>query len=324
MRQLSHYAPHEWLRGVPLAHRLRRARNVMVDRIYRRRRAPGQAELVRQLTGHDGALAFTVAFNMPEAIELLLAAMARFVPDTPLVVCDNSSDPEARRRNAAICAAHAGAPAVFYCDMPPVPIKGGRNGSRSHAVALNWIFHNLIRPAAPRVFALLDHDLLPLQRMDLASRVEDVSCYGMVREAEGAWYLWPGYSVFNFSAVGHLPLDFGTDTPLGLDTGGQNWSVLYNRLDRAACTAPMKPMYVVDPRDGSQDHHLLVDGWLHAGGAGHGGAGAFAAVRRAYEADPEGLLAALVPIPPPRGKGRKREDEQDGRHEGGEVKPAAG
>ncbi|MGQ3671525.1 hypothetical protein ACT6QG_03900 [Xanthobacter sp. TB0136] len=294
MRQLNHYAVSEWLTGVPLAHRLRRARNVVVDRIYRDRKAPGQEELVQRLRQHREGLAFTVAFNMPEAISLLIAAMGRFTPDMPLVVCDNSSDPEARVRNAAICAAHQGPPFIAYCDLPPVPFKGGRNGSRSHAVALNWIFHNLVRPVAPRVFALLDHDLVPLERVDLRALVADRPCYGMVRSEGDAWYLWPGYCVFNFEKVGHLPLDFGTDTPLGLDTGGQNWSVLYRHLDRAACSALIRPMRVPDPLHGLSDHYLMVDSWLHAGGAGHGGELAFAAVRRAYENDPEGLLANLV------------------------------
>ncbi len=296
MRQLQHYTAQEWLTGTPLAHRLRRARNVMVDRIYRRHRAPGQDELVERLRQHGNGLAFTVAFNMPEAIELLIEAMGRFMPDMPLVVCDNSSDPEARARNAAICAAHQGPPFVAYCDMPTAPFKGGRNGSRSHAVALNWIFHNLIRPAAPRMFALLDHDLLPLAPVDLPALVANRACYGMVRSEGDAWYLWPGYSVFNFGKVGHLPLDFGTDTPLGLDTGGQNWSVLYRHLNRAECSADVRPMRVVDPLHGMTDHYLMVDDWLHAGGAGHGGELAFAAVRRAYEQDPEGLRESLIKV----------------------------
>ncbi|MGE4372596.1 MAG: hypothetical protein AB7E29_06780 [Xanthobacter sp.] len=302
MRDFRDYQLRDWLKGVPLFHRLRRARNRTVDRIYRRRVAPGQAELVARLRGHEGAMAFTVAFNMPEAVELLMDAMARFLPETPLVVCDNSSRAEARAAIAAACAARG----VAYCDMPASPYQVGRNGSRSHAVALNWIYHNLIRPAAPRVFALLDHDLLPLQRMDLCARVATTPCYGMVRTHNQAWYLWPGYCVFDFRSVGHLPLDFGTDTPLGLDTGGQNWSVLYRNLDQAACTAPMAPMYVRDPLTGSRDHHLLVDGWLHAGGAGHGGESAFASVQRAYAANPEGFLVALEPVPQGRGKGRNR------------------
>lgn len=293
MRDLSDYSLADWLAGAPVAHRLRRARNMLVDRIYRKRRAEGQDELVRRLAGADGPLAFTVAFNMPEAIALLLDAMARYLPRTPLVVCDNSSRPEARAAIAGLCAGRG----VAYCALPPSPYRGGRNGSRSHAVALNWILANLIRPAAPKVFALIDHDLIPLAPVDLAAKVARQPCYGMVRTAtEGpAWYLWPGYSVFDFAAVKDLPLDFGTDTPLTLDTGGQNWSALYRRLDRDALAwAQVRTVFVSDGETGTVESHLMADGWLHAGGAGHGWRDrAFGNVRRAFEADPDGLYAGL-------------------------------
>lgn len=294
MRELNDYAPREWLTGAPLAHRLRRLRNRMVDRLYRGRAAPDQGALVRRIAAHGAPVAFTVAFNMPQAIALLAEAMTRFAPQTLLVVCDNSSDPQARAEIARLCAGRG----LPYCSLPPSPYRGGRNGSRSHAVALNWILANLIRPAAPPVFALLDHDLIPLAPVDFAAQVAGQPCYGMVREATrgAAWYLWPGYSVFDFAAVRDLPLDFGTDTPLTLDTGGQNWGVLYRHLDRAALTwAQVRRVFVRDVRTGAPEPHLLADSWLHAGGAGHGWRdGSFENVRVAYLADPEGVLARLT------------------------------
>ncbi|MFG1477138.1 hypothetical protein V5F53_00570 [Xanthobacter sp. V4C-4] len=293
MRALKDYPLSHWLVGAPLAHRLRRLRNTLVDRIYRRRRAPGQEALVRALADQGGTLAFTVAFNTPEAVALLMQAMARHLPGTPLVVCDNSTQAEARAAIAALCAARG----VAYCALPPSPYRGGRNGSRSHAVALNWILANLIRPAAPKVFALIDHDLIPLAPVDLAATVARQPCYGMVRTAtEGpGWYLWPGYSVFDYEAVKDLPLDFGTDTPLTLDTGGQNWGVLYRGLDRDALSwATVRTVFVSDAETGTAEPHLMADAWLHAGGAGHGWRDrAFNAVRKAFEADPDGLYGRL-------------------------------
>lgn len=299
MRDLADYAFPEWLTAAPLVHRLRRARNVVVDRIYARRRAPGQDAVVARIAAERAPLvAFTVAFNLPEAIDFLAEAMARFLPGTPLVVCDNSTDPDARAAIAALCAERD----LAYCPLPPSPYRGGRNGSRSHGVALNWILANLIRPAAPRAFALLDHDLIPLEPTDLAGRLAGQPCYGLVRHGEGhrAWYLWPGYSVFDVAAVKDLPLDFGTDTPLTLDTGGQNWDVLYRRLDLAALrTASRRRVHLADPETGENEPFLLTDGWLHVGGAGHrgGGAGALRRLRRAYAADPDGLLARLRASP---------------------------
>lgn len=296
MRALKDYTPAQWLAAAPAIHRLRRGRNLLVDRIYRRRAAPGQAELVARLRGSDApALAFTIAFNLPQAVALLADGMAHFLPGIPLVVCDNSSRPEARTAIAALCAARG----LAYCSLPPAPLKGGVNGSRSHAVALNWVLHNLIRPAAPKVFALLDHDLVPLAPVDLAALVARQPAYGMVRHGTrfGGWFLWPGYSVFDFAAVAHLPLDFGTDTPLTLDTGGQNWSVLYRDLDLPGLAqAITRTAWLPDPETGTPEPYLLADGWLHVGGAGHrgGGAAALATVQAAYRADPDGLLARLM------------------------------
>lgn len=311
MRALADYTVREWLVGAPLAQRLRRARNAAVDRLYRRRQAEGQDALVAVLKGRS-TLAFTIAFNQPGAVALLADAMARFVPAAGLVVCDNSTDAEARAAIARICADRG----IAYCPLPPAPYRGARNGSRSHAVALNWVFHNLVRPAAPAVFAVLDHDLVPLAPADLATLVRGQPCYGHVRRSDRpgspAWYLWPGFSVFDFRAVGALPLDFGTDTPLGLDTGGQNWRVLYCRLDRAGLRrAAVRSVHLADVYPGAggagaRRASMLLDGWFHIGGAGHreGGLSAVERARAAFDADPDGLFARLVATadPPPAGR----------------------
>lgn len=304
MRVLSDYSASEWLKAVPLAQRLRRARNVLVDRVYRDRRAEGQDALVERLAACDApALAFTVAFNMPGAISLLADAMARFVPRSALVVCDNSTDPAARETVSSFCRERG----IFYCALPPSPYRGARNGSRSHAVALNWVTHNLVRPAAPKVFAFIDHDLVPLAPADLAALVAGQPCYGLVRHSErgdAPWYLWPGYSVFDFEVVRDFALDFGTDTPLTLDTGGQNWTRLYRHLDLAQMRQALRRRVFLDdlvlPKGGASTERrgsMLVDEtWFHIGGAGHrvGGVSALERLQVAFAEDPDGLLARLV------------------------------
>lgn len=297
MRDLKDYTLREWAKAAPLSHRARRLRNVAIDAIYARRRAPGQEALVAELSARrNEVLACTIAFNLPQAVALLADGMALSVPDARLLVCDNSSDPQARARIASVCRDRG----LLYCSMPPAPRPHKRpNGSRSHGVALNWVWTNLIYPSRPRVFAFLDHDLLPLAPDDLAARVSRQPAYGMVRHGArfGGWYLWPGYSVFDFAAVADLPLDFGTDTPLTLDTGGQNWRVLYRHLSLPALAqARTREVFLDDPETGASESYLLADQWLHVGGAGHrgGGAAALERVRAVYQADPEGLLARLM------------------------------
>lgn len=299
MRDLKDYTLRDWAGGLPLTQGARRLRNVVLDSLYATRRCEGQDALLTALAPLRGRfLAVTVAFNLPDAVAFLSDAMARTMPGVPLLVCDNSSDPQMRARIAGLCIQGG----HFYCSLPPVPrISPNVNGSRSHGVALNWIWHNLLRPLRPSAFALLDHDLVPLAADDLAARVAHQPVYGMVRRGEdfGGWYLWPGYSVFDFRAVETLALDFGTDTPRMLDTGGQNWRVLYRHLSLDALAQARTRQVWLAAEGVGPESFLLADSWLHVGGAGHrgGGAAALRRVRRLYDADPSALLHRLCASP---------------------------
>ena len=282
--------------SVPGLHWVNHSRYMVLDRLYWRVHAPGQAELVARLSAQrDRPLAVTIAYNVPEAVELLADAMARFAPETTLVVCDNSSEPEARQALTRIAADRG----LLYLSLPQAPFVRIRT-ARSHAAAANWVFHNIIRPVRPRVFAYLDHDLIPLAPVDFPSLVVRQPAYGLYRPGErtDAWYLWPGFAVFDGALV-DAPLDFGPDRLLGTDTGGRNWYALYRRMNRKDMAWP-KVRTVRVPRRGASfsEPKMLVDGWLHVGGASYrGGEAALADMRAAYDADPEGLLAALVDVP---------------------------
>ena len=170
-----------------------------MDRLYRSRPAEGQAEVVEALSRRrDGAFALTIAYNVPEAVALLADSMARFAPGTPLLVCDNSTEPEARRALAAIAADKG----LYYLALPPAPFVRVRT-ARSHAAAANWVFHNVLRKVKPRVFAMLDHDLVLLKPTDLAALVARQPVYGLQRWSSRvkAWYLWPGFSIYDGSLV---------------------------------------------------------------------------------------------------------------------------
>ena len=137
-----------------------------------------------------------------------------------MLVCDNSGDARARHAVEAICRS-AG---IAYLPVPQLPIPMRRNGSRSHGMALTWIFRTVVRSVQPSVFAFLDHDLFPVAAIDLASAVATQPVYGLgsshVADLGRPWSLWAGYSVFRFDAVAALRLDFTADHPIGLATGG--------------------------------------------------------------------------------------------------------
>lgn len=284
---------------LPGLHWLNHARYAALDRLYRTRPAAGQSEVVRALRAQGPrALALTIAYNVPEAVALLADSMARFLPDTPLVVCDNSTEPEARAAHAALAAQKG----FHYLALPSAPLVRARS-ARSHAAAANWAFHNIVRRVAPEAFAFLDHDLVALKPMDLAAPVAHQPLYGVKRWSSRvrAWYLWPGFALFS-GALARRPLDFGPDRLLGTDTGGRNWYVLYRHLDAATMAWPkVRTVKVPEVDGGWSEPKMLMDGWLHVGGASYrGGVTALDAIRRAFDADPDGLLARLVDTEPPK------------------------
>ncbi len=263
----------------------------LLDAIHHRQRAPDQAKVVQAIRDLDAPLvAFTVAFNVPSAISLLSDAMARFLPDVPLVVCDNSDDPSAPPKIREFCA-RAGR---IYIRLPRAPLIK-RFSSRSHATALNWILRNLILPAGVRRFATLDHDLVPLAPDDMLGHLATQGCYGYVQRhgRSRAWYLWPGYSLFDLDQIPVSKINFGTDRMLGLDTGGRMWTTLYRHFDETEFVpAPVRTGFV--PGYENVRAHQIFDTWFHVGQVSYrdGNLDALGVMRSCFNADPEGLMEA--------------------------------
>ena len=257
VRPLSDYDFADWRRLRPLTHALKTARYRLVMARYVRRAATGAdlPALSRALTGKR-ALA-TIAFGDAEVVDWQICLVRRYVPSAVHVIADNSRDEASAVEIAAVCKA-LDAP---YLRLPPNP---WREPSRSHGVALNWVWRNLIHPAAPEAFGFLDHDLFPTAPDDPFAPLSTQECFGLVRSAGPQWFLWAGYCMFRFDCVRDLPLDFGQDWFNGLDTGGGNWRPLYRRLGRGnlqeapTTFAPYKSG--VDVADGALQ---WVGSWLH-------------------------------------------------------------
>jgi hypothetical protein len=226
-KALSEYTFSDWKRLRPISHRLKTARYGMIDRRYRARPAAvgDAAALARSIAGRKAL--FSVAYQDPQAIDWQAQLVRHFVPDALYTVVDNSPRDDDAASIARVAARHD----VPYLRAPENPWQ---KSSRSHGIVLNWIWHNVIRPGAPEAFGMLDHDLFPTAPDDPFAPLQRQDIYGTVRFGEppsGRWFLWAGFMFMNFAAVRGLPLDFGQDWFLGLDTGGGNWGPLYSRLD---------------------------------------------------------------------------------------------
>jgi hypothetical protein len=267
MRNLASYSAADWLTFRPLVHRLKYVRNQAVSRAFL---SFGAASRERFLAEHAGlagkTIAATIAFNMPWAVELFLRTARLNLIDTAIIVLDNSSRKEARAEIAALCRANG----VAYLSLPRNPEW---SPNRSHGIALNWAYRNLIRPLDPPVFAFLDHDLFALQPFDLAAALVGQPVYGTKtrsRVVPEAWSLWAGFCVFDHAALKSRLLDFNYEGPMMLDTGGYNWMRLYRDLDAAGMRfAKAVHVRFREPDTQATYEAAMFDDFVHVGGASY-------------------------------------------------------
>jgi hypothetical protein len=264
-RPIAEYDLRDWLRLRPLLHRLKQARYDRITVQYLRlpaRSWPGDA-MRAELRGRDVMVA--VAYEDPQAIEWQSRLVRRFVPRPVYVVADNSHDDAAARAIAEI-AAREQRP---YLRLPTNPWRGAST-SRSHGLALNWLWRNLIRPGEPAAFGFLDDDLFPTAPDDPFAALARQNVFGAVRTAGERWYLWAGFCFFSFAAVRDLALDFGQDWFAGLDTGGANWWPLYRHLERAGLQEQgFQTVPPGVPIEHAETHR--VGNWVHEFGTRSGG-----------------------------------------------------
>jgi len=271
MRALTQYQWPDWARATPLVHGFKRVRNVGLERAFRRRRPRA---LSRFLAAHAGlagrTIAFSVAYNTPWVVDLLARAAKIHLVADALVVVDNSRSAAARQQIEQLCGAHG----ALYLGLPFNPEW---HPCRSNGLAMTWTYYNVVRPLRPRVFGFLDHDLIPLDRLDLARLVESQPFYGKLNESRWGWNLWAGYCVYDFATVEPYRLDFNNDVPRLLDTGGQNFRALYRHHDRRALRFAQErdDAPLLDPLDGTERRVELIDACAHIG-------------RVSYDASPQG------------------------------------
>ncbi len=260
MRALDEYGLLEWASFTPLVHGFKRVRNIALERTFRRARPHALDQFLAdhgQLSG--GTIAVAIAYNTPWVIDLLMRMAKRNLAAGTLIVADNSRKREARTEIKRLCR-ESGTP---YIGLPFNPVL---HPCRSHGVAINWVYYNVVRPLRPKVFAFLDHDLFPLDRLDLAALVRNQPVYGELKQSPWGWNLWAGYCVYDFVAVERYPLDFNNDLPRKLDTGGQNFMALYRHLDRDALRFTyLHREQITDPLDGSERSVDFIDDCMHIG-----------------------------------------------------------
>ena len=136
---------------------------------------------------------------------------------------------------------------------------------------MTWIYYNVVKSIEPRLFAFLDHDMIPVEEISLEKSLARQPFYGYVRVNPWAWNLWAGYCMYDFKAVEGKPLNFLYDFSRKLDTGGLNWDCLYKYYDwRQMHLAGSEFIHLRDPVNGKPKLMQIVDhDWLHIQGIGY-------------------------------------------------------
>lgn len=203
-----------------------------------------------------------VAFNVPQLIEWSLKVNMVYLKEVNFMVFDNSSNLACRKEIQKICEERK----VPYVSLPINVVK---HPSRSHGLALSWIFNNVIKKMEPSFFGFIDHDLFALQEIDLVKMMSDAPFYGVLKESPWSWNLWAGFSFYRYEAIKPYPLNFLNDRPNGLDTGGRNWHVLYTHFNKGDLAFPTyERRELTDSSTGlSFDLDLIDEKWLHFRGA---------------------------------------------------------
>ena len=259
-RPICEYTLADWVRLRPVTHALKSWRYDAVNQVYVRwpARAGDRAAIARTIAGRN--VLVTIAFNDPEAIGWQAPLVRHYVPSALHIIADNSSDESAARAIMEVAARCK----LAYLRLPKNPWSPP---SRSHGVALNWVWHNVLHPGMPEAFGFLDDDIFPTAPDDPFAPLDSQNFYGVIREAGQRWFLWAGYCMFRFDAVKDKPLHFGQDWFVGLDTGGANWNVLYRHVDRSALQQAPSAFTPFRPGVALQDGPLHWCGpWLHETG----------------------------------------------------------
>jgi len=245
---------------------LKSLRNRFIDERFRAQGKKAGEELAERLRPAD-ALCATIAFNTPWVVDILTAAWIRYCRGMTLVVADNSSDAEARRQIADICARRG----IDHVALPPNP---ERNPNRSHGIAMNWTYYNVIRHVAPSTFGFIDHDCFPIQPIDIPSKMAGKAAYGRRWSASGpgpAWHLWAGLCFFAFDAAKASDPDFKPLRSHRLDTGGGNWPRFYSRLDPADVLVAAEEKLGLPVADDDSWRRIFDGTFLHLGGTSYRG-----------------------------------------------------
>jgi hypothetical protein len=262
MRSFGELSIEDWIHLRPLTEGGKQLANDLVQKRFLKARPDALARFLQEneyLSGKN--ILQVVAFEQPDVLDFSLKMAGRHLADATVMVFDNSRSAEARIEIERLCRNRN----VPYLALPPNPTS---QENRSHGMAMTWIWHNVVKPIRPAISGFIDHDVIPLQKVELAKVLKRQPFYGVPNTGKWAWSLWAGFCFYGFVEVASLPLNFMNDFSRGVDTGGRNWKYLYKLHDyRKLQFADLRLFDVVGESAGVPPPLEIIDeSWIHIGG----------------------------------------------------------
>jgi hypothetical protein len=231
-KPLREYTRREIFRFRPALHWKRELQRRL--RVFRQSRAPDIGDrakaIVPELASRN--VLVTVAFNYPDTIAVQGELLRRNVGAGPWLIADNSMDANAAKEINALAQRFS----ALYVKLP-AHLWNYLSPNERHGGALNWVWRSIIKPAKPKAFGFLDHDIYPIAPADPFAALDRFPIAGVVMShlnTAGRWHLWAGFCFFDCAFLRGRRVDFDYDYHDKLDTSGFNWRPIYRHLDRQA------------------------------------------------------------------------------------------
>jgi hypothetical protein len=255
-KRWSDFSLGDWIRLRPLAQAMAARKRRAVEAAYRVRPAAfGDVVAIgERLAGRDALV--TLAFADPNATRWQAALVRHFVPGAVHVVVDASPIEPTANRVRRVCAAEG----VPYLQLPSLPTRG-RAARRACGLAIDWTWHNLLRPAGPHAFGFVADDVFPTGPDDPFAPLATQPFHGAVRTTGDRPGLRAEFCFFRTDAVADFDLDF-------VEAGGEETCAAASLETLvAACGGGAAPTLIEPRSEPFRSDVTLADGAIHWYGA---------------------------------------------------------
>ncbi|MFA6094594.1 MAG: glycosyltransferase [Candidatus Paceibacterota bacterium] len=212
-------------------------------------------------TSKETLYLITVAFNSADIISIQHTYLQNFLADNFVyIIIDNSNDKAESKKIKILCEKNK----ILNIKIPRNPFSG-KDSSKSHGLTLNWIYHNIVQSLHLKFFGFIDHDIFPIKKTEILSKLKNAPFYGHIQERSEKWYLWPGFCFYNNDYLQKLRINFLPEN--GMDTGGGNYTPLYKSFDKNKIEKLItKYIKISDFKENSNiqlNHVEQIGDWIH-------------------------------------------------------------